>query len=261
MPELPEVASFQKFMDTHAVCKKIHKATAFDTYVLKDISKKALESLLTGNKIISTKRHGKNLFSELEKGGILYFHFGMTGYFEIAEDPDDFRYAQLILELQNKKFFAFICKRKLGKIMVLENIEEYLKENKIGPDALSISKKVFLEALKKRSGNIKSLLMNQSFVAGVGNEFSDEILFQTGIHPESTPKNLPDVKAEELYQKMKKILKKSVAANADRKKLEDFYFLENRKAGDNCPGSKGKVEKKTIGGRSAYFCPDQQKLY
>jgi formamidopyrimidine-DNA glycosylase len=270
MPELPEVESFRNYLEKHALNKVIKEAEAANPYMLQDVSKKELEAVLKGNAFVSTHRHGKFLFVKLKKGGYLMMHFGMTGYFESYEAGEKVPYFALLLTFPGGEKFAFVDRRKLGKVSLLEDVEAFIQKRGYGTDALKITQKQFLEALKPRRTAIKTALMAQNIIAGVGNEFSDEILFQAGIHPESKASALSQKQLILIFKEMQKILKKAVKADADRDKLREYFFLDNRKAGLPCPsrspsadgqaGCKGRTVLKTIGGRSSYFCPSCQEL-
>ena len=259
MPELPEVESFKNYLRKYALKKKIIKATTYDQYLLKNISKTNLEKALQNNMITETTRKGKYLACTLDKEGYMIFHFGMTGYFEYFKNPSQKpKFVQLLLELE-KGYFAFVCKRKLGRILLVDDAKQFFKEKKIGADALAVRENDFIELLKKKKGNIKTALMDQTLIAGVGNEYSDEILYQAKVHPNSKTASLPDRKLSEIYYEMQAVLKYFIAHNAERGELGKYFLVENRKAGIECPGG-GKISKETISGRSSYFCP-QQKLY
>ena len=143
----------------------------------------------------------------------------------------------------------------------VNSIEEFIKKRGYGEDALQISLKIFLSLFKKRKVAIKTALMNQNIIAGVGNEFSDAILFQTKIHPLSVSGNLNEDQLGKIFQMMKKILKEAMRHDADRDKLNHYFLLNQRHAGLVCPRCKAKTEWQTIGGRSSYFCPSCQQLY
>jgi len=149
----------------------------------------------------------------------------------------------------------------MGKIAHVNDVEEFIKKRKYGPDALKISKEEFMSRLKGRKIAIKTALMDQKILAGVGNEFSDEILLQSRIHPVSATNALTKKQLSTIYDKMMSTLQESVRNDADREKLTHYFFLDNRKAGLVCPRCKKKTAFQTIGGRSSYFCPSCQRLY
>ena len=189
-------------------------------------------------------------------------HFGLTGDLVFIKKNQDDPPAKFALHFHFKggNDLYFTDTRKMGKIALVEDVDEFILQRKYGPDALKISADDFTTRLGKKRVAIKTALMDQNTVAGVGNEFSDEILFQTKIHPSSIATNLSEARLKKLHETMVSILKEAVKNNGDRSKLEHYFFLDNRKAGLTCPRCKGKTGFKTIGGRSSYFCPSCQKL-
>lgn len=263
MPELPEVETFRRYIDKHALHQKISSIHLASSLMLLDTSSSTLKKKLEGNSFKSTFRHGKFLFITLLQDGVLMLHFGMTGDLIYGKGNDDAAtsYA-LLIRFSNGNVLALKDPRKFGKIALVDSAEAFIEKRKYGEDALLIRQDEFIGLLKKRKAPIKSVLMNQKLIAGIGNEFSDEILFQARIHPESSSAKLKDSQLADLHRKMRKVLKHAVTLRASRKKLSQYFFLENRKAGLPCPEKcQGVTKMKTIGGRSAYFCPSCQKLY
>ena len=108
---------------------------------------------------------------------------------------------------------------------------------------------------------IKPTLMNQNIMAGIGNIYSDEILFQSGIHPETKVNNLNQQEKKEIFNQIKNIMQIVINNNANPEKLPDSFITPLRdKDNPQCPSCKGHIERKKISGRSAYFCPACQKL-
>jgi formamidopyrimidine-DNA glycosylase len=262
MPELPEVESFRKFIDKTSLRKTIEVAKLSSPNMLLQIKEKLLIKTLEGNSLEETFRHGKFLFMKLKKGGFLMLHFGLTGdveYRKPGEEPPS-RYA-LQLHFSDDSDFYFTDTRKMGKIALVDHIDTFIKKRGYGTDALKLKEKDFVEKILKKKVAIKTVLMDQKIVAGVGNEFSDEILFQTKIHPATPTSSLSEKQLKEIWKTMVAILKTAVKANASREKLDQYFFLDNRKAGFDCPRCGGKTAFQSIGGRSSYFCPKCQKKY
>ncbi|MBL0741839.1 Fpg/Nei family DNA glycosylase [Chryseolinea lacunae] len=263
MPELPEVESFKRYFDKTSLHQKIKKVRLSAPDMLFYTQEKDVLDNLEGNIFVETRRHGKFFFALLKKNGALLLHFGMTGKFlYYTPDKKSHRSFALLVEFENGNCLAFQDSRRLGMIGWVRDVDEFIQRQGYGADALKISEKDFVAVVHKRKTAIKTVLMNQRVVAGVGNEFSDEILFQARIHPESTANVLTAAQLKTIYGHMKTILKEAVKQNADRDKLRQYFFLENRRADLKCPeGCRGFTEFKTIGGRSAYFCPSCQKRY
>jgi formamidopyrimidine-DNA glycosylase len=262
MPELPEVESFRRFIDKTSLHKKIELARLASPGMLLNTREEDLIRTLEGTSMEKTFRHGKFLFIKLKNDNNLMLHFGLTGDVEFVKPgdttPDKFA---LQLHFSDDSDFFFTDTRKMGKIALVDDIQKFVSERGYGTDALKIKQNDFIERISKKKVAIKTVLMDQKIVAGVGNEFSDEILFQTKIHPASSTVSLSKKKLAGIYETMITILKEAVKSNANRQKLEHYFFLENRKAGLSCPRCKGKTAFETIGGRSSYFCPKCQKMY
>ena len=263
MPELPEVETFRKYIDSTSLHKKISSTEVKNTRILGKVSSASLKRNLNGTKLTATKRHGKNLFVELSNHKWIVMHFGMTGFLKYyknsAEAPGHVR---ALINFSNGYHLAYNCTRMLGKIDLVDDISGYIEEKKLGVDPIEgkLSVKDFCKLFNnKKSVSIKSALMNQNILAGIGNIYSDEILFQAGVHPATHVNRLKENDLKNIYQKMNSVLKKVISVKADHEKLPGRYLIRNRNYDKDCPMCSGKIKKKTIGGRSSYFCNKHQK--
>lgn len=262
MPELPEVETFRKYLDATSLHKKILSAEVKNTKVLAKISPALFKRTLKDTKLKSTKRHGKHLFVELANGKWVTMHFGMTGFLKYfknsAEAPGHVR---VLINFSNGYHLAYNCTRMLGRVDIVDDIDSYINKKRLGTDPIEgkLNQNDFYKLFKNRSGSIKSVLMNQNILAGIGNIYSDEILFQAGIHPDTNVKKLKKDDLKNIYHKMNLVLNKAVSVNAEFEKLPKTYLVENRKKDISCPKCSGKIKRQTIGGRSSYFCNKHQK--
>jgi formamidopyrimidine-DNA glycosylase len=260
MPELPDVETFRRYVDSTALHKKIILVDIRNTRILNGISRKKLKESLHHRSFVQTRRHGKHLFIQTDDSWWLVLHFGMTGelkYFKSqGEEPS---HTRLLLSFSNGYHLAFTNQRKFGRIHFVKDIEQYLRQKHLGKDALEIDCFSFEELLKKRKSKIKSFLMDQKIIAGIGNIYADEILFQAGIHPETQTSQLTKKQIKHLFTTMKKVLEKAVNAQANPDKFPSSYIIPHRKKDATCP--KGNEHLKTIkvNGRTTYFCPVHQK--
>ena len=262
MPELPDVENFKKYMNSTSLHKQISSVEVKSSKILESISSGELKKHLKGKKFKSTKRYGKNLFAKTSNKEWLRMHFGMTGFLKYYKDESEAPgHTRLLINFSNGYHLAYDCSRKLGKIDIVDNIDSFIEKKKLGADPLedNLSSKRFKKLISKRTGTVKSFLMNQKIIAGIGNVYSDEILFQAGIHPASLLNKLKKADIKNLYKKMNTVLKKAISANADPEKLGSKYLLPNRENETMCPKCSGKIKKKTIAGRSSYFCSKHQK--
>ncbi|MGD8748632.1 MAG: zinc finger domain-containing protein [Balneolaceae bacterium] len=130
----------------------------------------------------------------------------------------------------------------------------------MGPDAWKHidSTTKFIGLFKNKKGMIKTALIDQRLIAGIGNECSDEILFQSGIHPKTDIKKLDKEKLKKIFRNMRSVLKTKIKSGFDYDKLPDSYIFKHRSKGAECPNCGGTIEKIKVGGRSAYYCPNCQ---
>ncbi len=249
MPELPDVEIYRKTIEENALN---HTLKDFSIKV-NSIMKTSLLSDLKQKKLMSTKRWGKNCFVEFENNKWMVMHFGMTGDIVCFKDGKP-KYSALLLFFNDNVNISYISKRKLGKIDVCESPESYAKTNDLGPDALSIPKNKFIEYFKDKRGYIKSTLMDQSFISGIGNIYSDEILYHARIHPKKNVKSLDNKNLEKIYDAMHHVLKTAIKSEADPSKFPDDFITPQRKNGGKCPCN-GDIQKIKVAGRNGYYCP------
>jgi formamidopyrimidine-DNA glycosylase len=261
MPELPDVETFRKYFDSTCLRQQIKEASVMETRLLENVSKKTLERKLANGKFTATRRHGKYLFAKFHESGWLMLHFGMTGYLAyLKEKEDEPGHTRLLITFTNNNRLAYVNQRKLGKIGLVKNIQDFLEQRSLGVDPLSseFDYAAFKETIEGRRGKIKSVLMNQKIFAGIGNVYSDEILFQSGLDPRASIQDLDEKTRKNLYKKLKHVLDKAIDYEADPKKMPKSYLLHHRTAGANCPKDGYKLEKVKLGGRTAYYCPRHQ---
>lgn len=256
MPELPEVEVYRSYLAYRVLHKKIKDVTIKSPEVIAG-SKKAIYGL-KGKKFSDTDRHGKYCFLKTSNNKFLVLHFGMTGdvkYYK-NEAPE---HSALIFEFTGKHKFSYTNVRKFGKIYLKKNKKEFIKNKKLGPDAESIKEKEFIKIIKSKKGMIKTSLMDQQAIAGIGNIYSDEILYQTNIKPTTTIKKLNEKQIKKMYTAMKRIFKTAIKHNTDYSKMPTRYLVGRREKGADCGICNGKIKTKKIGGRTAYYCPKHQK--
>lgn len=186
-------------------------------------------------------------------------HFGMTGSLTAYDEADEeSRFARLVFHFAGGRRLAFNNMRKFGWLELTDSPQEYLEREEIGPDALAVSRPSFHERIGSSGAMIKSALMNQKKIAGLGNVYSDEILFQTGIRPDAKAKQLSRERTDKVFDAMREVLQKTIELDADRTRMPDGWLAPIRTEQTQCPRCKGAIATKTVGGRTAYFCPECQ---
>ena len=260
MPELPEVEIFKRYLDATSLHQRIDDVDVRNTYILKETSARELARGLKGRRFESSRRHGKHLFVRLDRDLWLRLHFGMTGslqYFKNAERAP--RYARVLFVFANNHCLAFDDQRQFGQIGLLKDVEEFLKEHELGPDALDLGLGEFRKILGKHRGAVKSVLLNQRVIAGIGNIYADEILFRVRIHPATEIARLNATALTKLFRATHYILERAITARADTNQIPKSWLLPRRGKGGKCPRCGRRLKSGTIGGRTAWFCAHCQK--
>ncbi|HEX7724420.1 MAG TPA: bifunctional DNA-formamidopyrimidine glycosylase/DNA-(apurinic or apyrimidinic site) lyase [Candidatus Paceibacterota bacterium] len=261
------------------------------------------KSAVEGARIVRVDRIAKNILVRIEKDGhrsVILIHMKMTGHimfgryeFDSAavRDPwkpaadasaalhDPFnRFIHLVFSFEKSdKQLILSDMRKFAKVTLITEAEiaESTHLADIGPDPLTkeFTYDVFKTRIMRRpTGRIKNVLMDQSVIAGVGNIYSDEALWRAGIHPEEQPKNIPEPLMKKLYPALIAVLKSGIDFGGDS--MSDYRNIDGergefqehhkvyRKKGLPCakPGCTGTIIRKVVGGRSAHFCDTHQKL-
>ncbi|WMJ73999.1 DNA-formamidopyrimidine glycosylase family protein [Cytophagaceae bacterium ABcell3] len=255
MPELPDVEIYKQYFEEHFLNKKVKDVEVLNSKVAPDFPKQAL----IGHTFTEASRTGKYLMAKLDHGKILSLHFGMTGFLKYteAESPE---YTHFIIHFENGSSMAFSDTRKLGHINVFDNATDFISNYQLGPDALEISKEAFLALVLSKSGMIKSTLTNQKYIAGIGNVYADEILYQASIHPQTRCKSLSNEEVEHLYHCMRDVLTQSIKASAIPDNLPKNFLTPKRGEQDTCPEGRGSIKKLKVAGRSTYICSENQKI-
>ena len=261
MPELPEVESFRKYFEATSLHDPIAGIEVKSPAILRNISEHDLRRRMIGKTFISVSRRGKYLYALIgEEKSALILHFGMTGFLAHFRDPErEPEHDRLLITFRSGSHLAFDDQRKFGGVSFADDVQDFFGAKNLGPDALDLTRDDFLNLLESRRRQIKPLLMDQSFISGIGNIYSDEILYQAGVHPLTTSDALNPDTRKKLYQAMRKVLETAVERNAEFDRYPDDWLLKRRSAGAECPLGDCRVEKITISGRTSYFCPCHQK--
>lgn len=264
MPELPDVENFRRYLLSTSMRKRIEDVEVMDSGMLKNVKAGEFRDRLLNHAFVAGRRHGKYLFAELDDHDYLVMHFGMTGFLEYREDPgrmDD--HVRIIIGFSNGYHLGYNCQRKLGMVTVIDDIGRFVGRAGLGPDAMdsSIGFDDFREMFSSRNGTIKSALMNQSILSGIGNVYSDEIMFQAGVHPRSSPKNIDEKTMRKLFNTMRRVLRVCIRNKADPENMPRTYLTKYRGEGNNCPKCGGGITKETVSGRSSYFCGKHQHRF
>jgi formamidopyrimidine-DNA glycosylase len=260
MPELPEVETFKRYLDSTSLHQRITNVDVRDAYVLKCVSARELARRLKGRRFENSHRHGKHLFVRSGDELWLRLHFGMTGWLQyLKRDEEPPKTARVLFSFANNRRLAFDDQRKFGEIEVIKDIDEFLQTRGLGPDALGISPSQFKAILGKHRGAVKAILLNQQLIAGIGNLYADEILFRARMHPAAAAASVSDKDLRRLFRATRHVLEKAIALKTDFNRLPKSWLLPHRGKGRRCPRCGRALKSATIGGRTSWFCAHCQK--
>jgi formamidopyrimidine-DNA glycosylase len=254
MPELPEVEMFKRYGEKHFLNRKILKVEIDDPRVV-SVEPEAFKNLYN-EEIVALGRRGKYVYGTTTKKDLfLTLHFGMTGYLKTYDRKEERpKGTRVSFELEDG-FMAWVNPRKFGRVGLTDNVYSFFSEKNFGEDALTILREDFLKIFGKTKGPIKSRLMDQKNVAGIGNIYADEILFQCGIHPEKDASQISEKVFEEIYGMMQEVFNMAIKHKALYRTYPERYLLFDRtEKRQNPPLSIIKV-----GGRTTYFDSKRQK--
>ena len=256
VPELPEVETYRRFFAERAVGRTVHRVVVTDRTIVRNASARAFARALAGRTFLQADRQGKWMLARTE-GPTLLVHFGMTGdLIWSGDEPQRHRHDRVILELVGGHELRYRNVRKLGGVWLAHDADEEREVlGDLGPDALAAGRREFVDRLSRRRGGAKALLMNQRFVAGVGNLIADEVLWQARIHPKRRVESLDAADRARLFRVLRKVLTTAV---------QEFDYLESRPAwlnhvrgepGARCPRCRAPLARVTAAGRTTYLCP------
>lgn len=260
MPELPDVEIYRRYLDEHALGKTVQQVRVQDARILDGLSPDAFRQRLEGRRLTASRRHGKHLLVELDRGGWLTLHFGMTGDLVVFEnEADDPPYDRVRFDFAGGRHLAYVNRRMLGRVGCADDADAFIDEHELGPDALGLDLQAFKTALGGRRRDVKSALMDQSTIAGIGNIYADEILYQARLHPKTGLGDLGEEGLKRLHHEMCRILAVSIerGAGSERftERLPEGWLLPHREKGARCRRCGGSIETMKAGGRTTYFCP------
>lgn len=259
MPELPDAAIFKQYFDATALHKPVCKVAVLDERVLDGSTPQQLGRVLNEHSFTGSRQHGKYLFAGLESGSHLALHFGMTGSLSYREASDESaEHTKVRFDFAGDGHLDFVCPRMLGRVAVIADIERFLDDHDIGPDAMSLSREDFRETAGASAAMIKSTLMDQSKLAGIGNIYSDEILFQARIDPRARASGLSDTELDRLYDCLRRILLEAIERHADPAQMPPRWLIGHRRDGANCPLCDGNIATLSMGSSTGYYCPAHQ---
>lgn len=272
MPELPEVECWgRRVAEKHCCGRTIRSVYAKpdERIVFSGVSPRKWAAALKGRVVEGCHRRGKQMWWTLsgdasEGGGCPLWHFGMTGGFRIYEKTANRpRFLKTELLLDNGVRFGFIDPRRFGRLRLSGDPLNEPPLSELGPDALNElpDSAWFGRELARRKTPIKALLLNQSFLAGVGNWIADEVCYQSQIAPQRRANDLSAEEVKRLRAKLKHVLQKACDWEADYTRFPATWLFHHRwgKNQDALTGRGEEIAFDTVGGRTTAWVPKVQQ--
>ncbi|MEW6189505.1 MAG: DNA-formamidopyrimidine glycosylase [Actinomycetota bacterium] len=258
MPELPDVEAVIDRIKGDVLREIFKDVEIFIPDPIQLPSWPEFKERLVGAKILDIWRRGKFILFPLSNGFTFIVHLRMTGNLIYCDPQEEIhKHTRVVFTFENGKQLRFIDQRKLGKMYVVpdEDFSGIKALYTMGPEPLSedFTLDVFNELLKKRKGRIKSLLMDQSFIAGIGNVYGDVILWQAKIHPQRRVDELNSAEIRGLFHSIKEVLHESVRNYYSIHERPDWFLMGRREG--ICPRCAYPLDAVKIQGRYSHFCP------
>jgi formamidopyrimidine-DNA glycosylase len=262
VPELPEVESVVRSLAPHLPGRRIVSAKFTSKHVTPG-NRRQLAVRLEGRTIESVKRRGKFIVMALDRG-TLSVHLGMTGRLLLDAAAGTHTYGVFAFD---RGVMIYDDPRQFGKIEWSADVAR--RASKLGPEPLEIGLEEFCASLRRRKSRVKPLLLNQKFLAGVGNIYADESLFAAGIHPLAISSRLSAARAAKLHQAIREIL--ALAIEHGGSSISDYVDADGKQGwfqimhhvygreGEPCTRCGAPVRRIVVGQRGTHFCPKCQK--
>ncbi|MDP1854376.1 MAG: DNA-formamidopyrimidine glycosylase [Candidatus Omnitrophota bacterium] len=266
MPELPEVEIIKRELEKVALGKKITGVTVHNPKVIREPSPDKFKKELSGLTIKNILRRAKLLILELSNGKSLAIHLKMTGQLVY---PGSGQSTRVSFHLSDGKNLDFNDQRLFAELRLIDDWRALKFVQGLGPEPFDITARQFKEMLSAKKTKIKPLIMDQTFISGIGNIYAAEALFRAKIHPERAANSLSDKEKALLFKEIKDTLKEAikhkgssvdqyVQVSGQPGGYVKFHKVYGRE-GKPCLVCKALVKRIALGGRGTYFCPKCQK--
>ncbi len=268
MPELPEVETIKNDLEPKVVGRTIKRVTLNWERTLQQSSKEEFERIIKNQKISGMDRRGKYLIFELESGYKLIMHMRMSGSLMLGKNNPP-PHTRAVIHLDNDSKIYFNDPRKFGKMQLVKDCACVLGKLGIEPLSDGFTPQTLTRLLSVRKSPIKSVLLDQCLIAGIGNMYADEALFASKIHPTRPADSLTKEEIKALHQAIQDVLKLGIK---NKGASVTNYFRPDGETGTAhkqfkvahckdkpCPVCNTPLERIRVHQRGTYFCPHCQK--
>jgi len=272
MPELPEVETIVRGLRNRVSNLRFSRVEVGLGKCVRGSEQSLIQSVRK-RKILSVERRGKNILLRLSGGVVLFIHLGMSGRLQVVPgDAPVEKHTHAVFSFQDHpRQLRFVDPRQFGRLFWEKEVGgELTALSRLGPEPLRISALDFSKRVRARGREIKPLLLDQCFLAGVGNIYADESLHRAGIHPRRKSHSLGEKILFRLHQALQEVLKESIRAKGTsvrsyvdatgaRGGFQNLLRVYGRE-GEPCQTCGTAILRERVGGRSSFFCPRCQRL-
>jgi formamidopyrimidine-DNA glycosylase len=271
MPELPEVETTINELKPAVIQKQITAVIVFTGKTVSGMTAEQFQQELTGRVILDITRRGKFLVFSLDNGYKWIVHLRMTGALLLKKEADEpEKFIRVVIRLSQGTAVHFRDVRRFGRMWLVKDVQSVVGTLGIEPLSEAFTPEALASLFKGRTTPLKSLLLNQQLIAGIGNMYADEALYQARIHPLQEAGSLTANENRRLYEAIQLVLRKGIrnkGASTDTyirpdggKGAAQLEFQVAHRKGAECPVCGGAIERITVGQRGTFFCPACQKL-
>ena len=264
MPEIPELEAMTQVLNRRAAGQTIVSAQVRIPLVVRRPAKDEFVETLTGNRLLTSRRHGKYMLLRLESGHVLAVHLMLTGRLQLAPPTEPMpKRTSWLLTLENDAELRYFDQKLDGKTYLVREDELSLipRFDQMGPDVLApeLTFDVFRQRIRRYPGQIKRTLVNEAFVAGIGNAYADEILFEARVYPFTKTRDLSEEQLRAVYEAVGRVYAWAIPIVAERmgdtidEKVRDFLKV-HRKGGEPCPNCGARITEVTPNKRITSYC-------
>ncbi|MDW2924016.1 DNA-formamidopyrimidine glycosylase [Mesomycoplasma ovipneumoniae] len=270
MPELPEVVTVVNALKNEIIGKKIVNVLAKDESFIKEISFVEFQKILKNSTIIDVQNRAKHILFFLDNQKVLLSHLRMNGKYFTYKYPKWNKFDYISFIFSDSSVLNYNDSRKFGTFVIRDRFNLFKTRPLVdlGPEPFYINVEDFYQKVKKSARSIKSILLDQKIMSGLGNIYADEVCFAAKISPDKIANQITLEQAKIIVEKSKEILQKSIelggssinsytSLNAKEGKFQNFLKVHTKK---NLPCTKcnEKILKVVVAGRGTYFCPNCQ---
>ncbi len=274
MPELPEVETVVRDLQPCLIDRRLTQVRQTSRHALRTRWRQAWSGAVAGQRVTNLTRRGKWILAALENEAVLVFHLGMTGQLTIVPAPTPLaKHTHMLFDLDDgREQLRFRDIRRFGSVTLFATrraLEDFFRASQLGPEPFEVPAKYWRACLRASKRCLKAVLLDQSVVAGVGNIYADESLYEACLHPGRLACDLDDAEADRLRRAVAAVLRRAIKRRGSSIRnyvggsgLQGEYQNEFRvygRTGAPCPRCGDAIAVLRIAGRSSHYCPKCQK--